>query len=90
MSNLLIYCFVSLINYLGSKFFVFRHRGGNIMAVSKFYTLVASSIIFNSIFVWAFTTLFSLPYYVAGIAFLAVWALISFLLQKYWVFQDRR
>ena len=88
LSNVVIFCAVSVVNYLGSKYFVFQNTGGHMTSMMRFFALVASSIGLNAVFVWVCAEIFSLPYYIAGILFLLVWAVISFLFQKYWVFGD--
>ena len=87
LTNFIIYAFTTILNYLGSKYYTFQNHERPIQSFWKFMSVVLLSLVVNSGFVWTFSEVMHFPYYVSGILFLIFWAIISFLLQKYWVFK---
>ena len=89
VSNFILYVSVTILNYILSKYWTFEDKSQILDSALKFIGLSLSGVILNSVFVWALSEVYTLPYFLSGTLFLLFWGVFSYSFQKYLIFNQR-
>lgn len=88
-TNLALYSMATILNFLGSKYFVYRSNAFIGKELAGFLVLVILGIVFNTIVVKSLTQQIHQNYTVSALVALVLWSALSFLAQKLVVFSTK-
>lgn len=86
--NSFFYIVSAIVGYLLNYYWAFKADGQHLTTLLK-YTLIASTgIILNAVYVWALLKTLPAPLVVISFSFAAIWPIVSFFAQKYFVYSN--
>lgn len=86
-SNFLAFCMAFIVTYLGNYFWAFESRAGHVGAGLKSLCVSLTGLGISQFIVWGLADQAGLPFYLSLCAALMIVPIVTFSLNRYWVFR---